>query len=76
VAVAAPTVADLTVEEFRHLVRDVVAETLADLLTDPDQGLELLEDVKVDLRRSLAASQAGDETVAAETVAARLGLTW
>lgn len=73
---APPTVADLTVDEFRHLVRDVVAETLADILTDPDQGLELLEDMKTEIRQSLAAVQVGDEALAAETVAARLGLTW
>jgi hypothetical protein len=74
--VTALTVADLTVDEFRHLVRDVVAETLADMLTDPDQGLELLEDMKAELRQSLAVSQAGGETAPAEAVAAKLGLTW
>ena len=35
------TVAELTVEELRALIREVVAETLRDELRDPDAGLDL-----------------------------------
>ncbi len=69
-------VADLTVGEFKDLMRQVVTETFADILRDPDEGLELREDMKVALQRSLAAVQAGGETLSAEAVAAKLGLDW
>ena len=69
-------VADLTVDEFRQLVREVVIQTLSEALGDPDEGLELRDDFAIELRRSLAAVEAGGKTVPAQEVAARLGLTW
>jgi hypothetical protein len=69
-------VADLTVDEFKGLVREVVTQTMVELFGDPDEGLELREDIKANLRRSLAAVQAGGKTIPAEVVAARLGLDW
>jgi hypothetical protein len=33
--------ADLTTDEFRELVREAALQTLAELLGDPDEGLEL-----------------------------------
>ena len=41
------TVADLTVEQFKDLMRQVVLETLGEALGDPDEGLELRDDIKV-----------------------------
>lgn len=38
---AAQTVAELTVDEFRALIREIVTEVVAELLDDPEQGLEL-----------------------------------
>jgi hypothetical protein len=70
------TVADLTVDELKALIREVVTQTLLDVFSDPDEGLELREDFKVQLQRSLEAVQAGGETIPAEDVAARLGLNW
>ena len=35
------TVAELTVTELRQLIRETVAEAIAELLEDPDEGLEL-----------------------------------
>jgi hypothetical protein len=69
-------VADLTVNEFKDLIREVVTETLAEILRDPDEGLEVREDIKIALQRSLADVQAGGETLSAEAVAAKLGLDW
>ena len=37
----AQTVAELTVDEFHALIREIVTEVVADLLDDPDRGLEL-----------------------------------
>ncbi len=69
-------VADLTIDEFRELVREIVIQTLFEMLGDPDQGLELREDLTEELRRSLGAVQAGGKTVPVKEVAQRLGLTW
>jgi hypothetical protein len=70
------TVADLTVEQFKDLMRQVVIQTLSEVLGDPDEGLELRDDIKVRIQRSLAAMQAGTKTIPVPEVAAKLGLTW
>ncbi len=70
------TVADLTVEEFKALVREVVVQTLSEMFADPDEGLELKDDFHLELQQSLAAVKAGGKTIPAGEVAERLGLTW
>jgi hypothetical protein len=70
------SVADLTVEELRDLIREVVAEAIADLFADPDSGLELHEDFQRELRGSLQSSDIRDQASPAEDVARRLGLKW
>jgi hypothetical protein len=70
------TVADLTVDQFKALMREVVIQTLSEVLGDPDEGLELRDDIKVKMQQSLAAVKAGAKIIPAEEVAARLGLTW
>ena len=69
-------VADLTVEQFKELIHEVVTQTIVEMLGDPDAGLELREDLQANLRRSRAAVQTGGETIPAEVVANRLGLDW
>jgi len=66
-------VADLTVEEFKDLVQEVVAETILELLGDPDDGLELREEIKERLHRSLTRD---NQARSAQDVAAKLGLDW
>jgi len=70
------TIADLTVEQFKDLIREVVVQTLTEVLGDPDEGLELREDIKVKIQQSLAAVKAGEKIIPAEEVATKLGLTW
>lgn len=70
------SVADLSVDQFRDLVRETVAQTVVELLEDPDEGLELRDDIKARLQRSIAAVEAGGETIPAEVVAARIGMAW
>ncbi len=67
-----PKVADLTVDELRSLVKETARQTILEILGDPDQGLELRDELKDRLRRSLAAT----ETIPAHKVAAELGLEW
>lgn len=69
-------VADLTIDQFKDLMRQVVSETISEMIDDPDEGLELREDIKAQLQRSIAAVQAGGETISAEAMAAKLGLEW
>ncbi len=71
-----PKVAELTVQELKQLVREVVLQTLLEVMGDPDEGLELREDFAAELQRSLAEVEAGEETIPAQEVAKRLGLTW
>ena len=69
-------VADLTVDEFRALVQEIVVHTLSEMLGDPDEGAELREDFAEELRSALVAVEGDGKTVPAHKVAKRLGLTW
>lgn len=69
---SAAKVAEMTVDQLKGLVREVTRQTVMELLTDPDEGLELRDEMKAKLRASLAAT----ETIPAADVAARLGLEW
>lgn len=65
---------DLTVDELRALMREVVEEVIEEkvgLLADPDEGLELREDVVESLKAFLASNQRGDD---ADDVFRELGL--
>ncbi len=67
-------VSDLSLDEFRSLLKEVVKQTLQEIFTDPDQNLELREDVARQLRESVETYEAGVETFSPDEVAARLGL--
>lgn len=69
-------VADLSVQEFKEIIREVVIQTLLEMLGDPDEGLELRDDFAEELRHSLAEVKSGGKTTPVEEIAARLGLTW
>jgi hypothetical protein len=65
---------DLTVDELRALMREVVEEVVEEkigLLTDPDERLELRADVVESLKAFLASDQRGDD---ADDVFRALGL--
>ena len=55
---------DLAVDELRALMREVVEEVVEEqigLLRDPDEGLELRDDVIESLKAFLASDQRGDD---------------
>ena len=53
-------VADLTVDELKGLIKEVVTQALSEVLSDPDECLELRSEAAGQLRRSLAAMKAGN----------------
>jgi hypothetical protein len=69
-------VKDLSSEELKALVQEAVEEVLLELLGDPDQGLELREEVQERLKRSLERVQKGERGIPAEEVARKAGLAW
>lgn len=70
------SVSELTVDELKILISETVADTLWQLLGDPDEDLDLRKEIKDRLQRSLRETTAGAKTIPAEKVAARLGLEW
>jgi hypothetical protein len=66
-----PNVADLTLEEFRELVRQTVRETMLEF-SDPDAGLVLRPEIEALLSESVR----GDERVSVETLVGQHGLKW
>jgi len=73
---SSPIVANLTVDELKKLIREEVRQTLTEMFADPDEGLELRDEFKDELERSLAELRAGGKTVSAQEAAAKLGLDW
>jgi hypothetical protein len=70
-----PTISDLSVDELKTLIREVVQQTIMDLFSDPDQGLELQEDVKDFLQDSVLSYRRGSTpTISAHQVAENLDL--
>ena len=70
---ASLSVADLTIDEFKNLIKEVVAQTILEILGDPDEGLELREEIEERLRHSLSVRS---ETTSAQEIADKLGLAW
>lgn len=68
---ATQTVADLTIAEFRALVREIVVEVVQELI-DPDEGLEPRPEFVEEMERRLALDE---PTIPAEEVYRRLGLS-
>ena len=71
-----PTVKDLTVEEFKAVIGEVIEEKLRELLIDPDAGLTLRSEIEARLRQQLEYPKLEGESVPAAEVARRLGLEW
>ncbi len=50
-------VSDLTIEELRRIIKEIIDEKLRELLFDPDKGLELKEEIEQRLRASLLSTE-------------------
>lgn len=71
---AQTTVANLTVDQFKDLVRQVVIQTLEEMLGDPDEGLALKKSVRDRLLRQRKAVAKGERGEPFEVVVRRLKL--
>ena len=69
-------VAELMVDEFKQIIEEAMEQKLEEMLGDPDEGLELREEIKARLRHSLEAERRGNRGIPAQEVAAQLGLEW
>jgi len=70
-------VSELSVDEFKSLISDVVEQTITNLIADPDEGLDLRDDVKSFLQTSIKSVRSGEiATLSAQQVATNLGLEW
>jgi len=63
-------VADLTIDELKKLIREAVDEQFKEILFDPDDGLELRDEVEQRLKASLASR----ERISFEEVKKRVGI--
>ena len=63
-------VTDLTIDELKKLIREAVDEKFKEILFDPDNGLELRDEVEQRLKVSLASK----ERISLEEVKERLRL--
>ena len=70
-----PRISDLTVVEFKQLVRETIAQSLAELLGDPDGRLALRDDLAKALQRSLDEVSAGGPTRSLADVAEEFTLS-
>jgi hypothetical protein len=50
-------VADLTIDELKKLIREALDEQFKEILFDPDNGLELKDEIEQRLRASLASKK-------------------
>ena len=69
-------VKELSVEQLKDLIQEAVEEKLQEILGDPDQGLEVKEDVKERLKHSLATLERGEEGIPIGQVAKEIGVEW
>ncbi|HUU14863.1 MAG TPA: hypothetical protein VM182_14330 [Terriglobia bacterium] len=70
------SVKDLSIDQLRSLIAEVVEEKFRELLGDPDEGLTLRPEVRERLLKSLNLPQDSRQTTPATDVAAQLGLEW
>lgn len=70
------TIADLTLDEFKGLIKEAVSQTLLELLGDPDERLELREEIITRLQNSSANLPSKSTLTSAQEMAGNLELKW
>ena len=57
-----------TLDDIKEFVDEIVEEKLVNILKDPDEGLELREDIKVRLKKSLKSQADGEKGILLENI--------
>lgn len=70
----ATKVKELTLEQLKVLVEEVVQEKLEQMLGDPDKELEVKPELLRELKASLAATRRGKRGIPLEQLAKEMGL--
>jgi len=70
------TVKDLSIEELKAVIAEVVEEKLREVLIDPDADLALRPEIRERLLRDIQDPQHDGESIPAVEVARRRGLEW
>ena len=70
------TVKDLSIEDLKALIGEVVEEKFREILVDPDVGLVLRPEIRERLLKDLEAPQREGENIPAAELARRCGLEW
>jgi len=70
------TVKDLSIEELKTLIGEVVEEKFREILTDPDAGLAFRPEIRERLLRDLNEPQTAGENIPVTELARRRGLEW
>jgi hypothetical protein len=70
----ATTVAEMTTDELRAMLETLIDRKLAEWLGDPDEGLELKEELRERILRQRQEFAAGQQGRTLEEVSARFGL--
>jgi hypothetical protein len=68
------TVAEMTPEELKEMLGELIEDKLTEILGDPDQGLALQETVRERLELQRSAIERGERGESFDDVARRLGL--
>jgi sialic acid synthase SpsE len=71
----ADIVAQMTKDELKELIETTIEQNLFELFGDPEEGLEIKEEIRDQLRRQMAAVEAGERGEALEDVVNSLSLS-
>jgi hypothetical protein len=69
-------VKDLSIEELKALVGEIVEDKLREILADPDAGLVLRPEIRERLLRDLEEPQQEGQNIPAAELARRRGMEW
>jgi len=69
------TVAEMTTEELKEMLGELIEAKLTEVLSDPDEGLELQEALRQRLDVQRSAVRRGERGESFDDVARRLGLS-
>ncbi len=70
------SVKDLTIEELKAVIGEVVEEKLREMLVDPDAGLALRPEIRERLLKEIGGPRSPENNVPAAELARRRGLEW